>query len=178
VQYKTPGLPLHPFTRAGLLAIGIFHFVMGFFCLAATASAVIYGFLPERNAASLLASLAGLALTPLYCAVAVGLLSHRPWSRTAGIVLGFTGAGLALLILLVGMAPVLHTLTISRRMITMAIASAAGYGVIAFCDLAVIQFLLSPRTKMVFMGSAKPIPWPDPHSPLELFFAKVFRVRY
>jgi hypothetical protein len=171
-------IPLHPFTRTGLRAIGWLHFFMGLLSLAATACAIIFGFLPERTAAALLASLAGIALTPLYFAVAYELSNHRPWTRFAGIILGFIGAGLALLILLVGLAPILHALTWSTLSAPLLIATFIAFGLISICDLTAILFLQSPRTKAVFIGESYSPIWPDPLSPLELLIARSFRLRF
>jgi hypothetical protein len=169
---------MHPFTRAGLRATGWFLFAMGLLSLAATACAVVFGFLPEKTAAALLASLAGTVLTPLYFAVAYELFSHRLWARAAAITLSFAGAGVVLLILLVGLAPTLHSLTLTNPSEILAVAMLVAYGLISIFDLFAILFLLSPRTTAVFLREEYSAAWPDPLSPLELFASAIFRIRF
>jgi hypothetical protein len=167
---------MHSFTRMGIRIFGIYHCLMALVCLAITIFAVAYVFLPERTATSLLASLIGLALTPLYLATGIGLINRRPWARIDGIILGFIGVGLVLLVLLAALIPVLHILPLTRRILVALAGMLALYAILAMLDVGAILFLTSPRSKAAFSGAPYPVAWPDALSPLELMLHSFFRV--
>jgi hypothetical protein len=167
--------PTHPFTRTGIRNCVIWHALMAALCLVATIGVVGFGFLAARSGGYLAASLAGLALTSLYLALAIGLSEYRPWARKAGVFLSELGAGLALFLVLAALVPVVHTIQISTSFWILLAGALAVYFLISVVEAAVILFLISPRTVAAFADEAYATDWPDSLSPLELFFARILQ---
>jgi hypothetical protein len=166
---------IHPFTQHGIRNCVIWHALMAVVCLAATIGVVGFGFLAVRSAVYLAISLAGLTLTSLYLAIAIGLSEYRPWARRAGIFMGEGGAGVALFLFLAALLPVVHTVPITMSFWLLLAGALAVYLLFSVVEVAVILFLVSPRTAAAFSNEAYAGVWPDPLSPLELFSARILR---